>query len=250
MGTTIAIGGGSIGYERPAQTTKIDKEIVARANKKQPRMLFIPTASNDAQTYIDVFNKHFSKLGCKIETLLLIREQPTKKVIREKIAKADIIYVGGGNTLKMMMLWRKKGVDKELIKAHKKGTIVSGLSAGAICWFQYGNSDSRKYTSKSDNLIRVSSLGIINALMCPHFDTEKNRKQSLRTMMRNTHKIVGLALEENCALEIKDDTYKVLTSKKQAKAYKCFWKNNKYYKQIIPQTTQYQPLNELLDKKL
>jgi dipeptidase E len=69
---------------------------------------------------------------------------------------ADIIYVGGGNTLKMMTLRRKLGVDKALQQALKKDIILSGLSAGSICWFDYGNSDSRKFTSKSTQLIKVT----------------------------------------------------------------------------------------------
>src|SRR5690606_6160908 len=112
---------------------------------------------------------------------------------------SDIIYVGGGNTLKMMTIWRRMGVDTLLKKAYRKGIILSGVSAGAICWFSYGNSDSRKFTSRSSQLIKVRGLELIPALFCPHYDVEKHRQNDLRKMMMKTPKIVAIALDNCCA---------------------------------------------------
>jgi dipeptidase E len=139
----IPIGGGEI---RQLKTLAIDKKIVALSNKKHPRLLFIPTASSDSENYVQAIEKVYGKkLGCKVETLLLIKEKPTKQQIEEKIQQAHIIYVGGGNTLKMMKIWRKLGIDQMLRAAYKKGTILTGISAGAICWFEYGHSDSMSF---------------------------------------------------------------------------------------------------------
>src|SRR3989338_4536669 len=96
----MAIGGGEIGRPGyPVETTKIDEEIIALSGKKNPQVLFIPTASEDSEGYVEVFNKHFGKrLGCKTDVLYLIKEKLTKQQIRAKILNSDIVYVGGGDT--------------------------------------------------------------------------------------------------------------------------------------------------------
>jgi len=254
MGKIIALGGGEIGRPKkeggfyPVETIAIDKEIIAQSGKKRPNLLFIPTASSDSQSYFEIVKKHFSKLGCKPDVLYLIKTKLSKKQIKNKILSSDIIYVGGGNTLKMMNLWRKLGVDKILKKAHNKGIVLSGISAGAICWFKFGNSDSRLFTSKSKQLIKVTGLGLFDALICPHYDEEVRRQKDLKRMMKITPRIVAIALESCCTIEIVDDKYRILKSKPTAKAYKIYWKNNKYFKEEIISKKVFQNIAPLLSK--
>ena len=248
MKKIIAIGGGEIG--RPGfsiETTKIDKEVIKLSGKKNPKLLFVPTATNDSQSYIDVITKQYGKrLGCIVDVLFLIKEKPNKKEIRNKILKSDIIYVGGGNTLKMMNVWKKYGVEKILKEAHKKGIVLTGLSAGSICWFKWGNSDSRRFYNPKADLIKVSGLSLINALHCPHYDFEKDRKSDLKKMMKKTSG-VAIAIDNCCAIEVIDDKYKIIDSKSSANAYKVYWKNNEYYKEIIKKEGL-KPINILLKK--
>jgi dipeptidase E len=250
----VAIGGGEIGRPKenggfyPVETKAIDKEIIKLSGKKKPLLLFIPTASSDSEGYSKVVEKHFSKFSCKVKALNLIKEKLSKKEIEKKVLSADIIYVGGGNTLKMMMIWRRLGVDKILEKAMKKGIVLSGLSAGAICWFSYGNSDSRKFTSSSSKLIKVKGLGFVDALCCPHYDVEKARQKDLKRMTKSTNKIISIALENCTALEVIGDKYRIIKSKKSAKAYKIYWKKNKYYNEIITTSNEFLPLKDLLEK--
>jgi dipeptidase E len=246
----VAIGGGEIGKPGyPVETTKIDKEIIKLTGEKSPKLLFIPTASSDSETYYNTVKKHFGKnLGCKIDVLYLIKNKLNKKEIENKILKSDIIYIGGGNTLKMMKIWKKTGVNKILINAYKKGVVMSGLSAGSICWFKYGNSDSRKFTNPNDaSLIKVAGLGLINALHCPHYDAETHRKNDLKKMMKKTSG-VAIAIDNCCAIEIINDKYKIISSKKSANAYRVYWKKNKYYEEIIKQEKKLKPLHQLLLK--
>jgi dipeptidase E len=249
MKKIVAIGGGEIG--RPGfkiETQKIDEEIIRLTGKKNPRFLFIPTASFDSEDYYKVVKKYFGKkLGCKIDVLYLIKEKPNKKEIENKILNSDIIYVGGGQTSKMMQIWRKFGVDKILLKAHRKGIVMSGLSAGAICWFNFGNSDSRKFDNPKANLMRVRGLGIVKALFCPHYDVERERKADLKKMMKKNSG-VAIAVENCCAIEIIDDKYKILSSKNSAKAYKIYWKNNKFHEEIIEKEKDFKPLKNILKK--
>ena len=112
----IAIGGGKIMVpaHREAQTTSIDQSIVQQVNRrKSPKALFIPTASEDDVEYCDAFRKQYeTRLGCSVQELLLYRNRPSNRKIQMLISESDIIYVGGGNTLRMMKLWRQLGVDK------------------------------------------------------------------------------------------------------------------------------------------
>jgi dipeptidase E len=156
--TIVAIGGGVI---RTRGTAAIDREIVRLSNKKNPKLLFIPTATSDSEKYWNHVQDYFGKfLKCKTDVLFLIKEQPSAGQIRRKILSADIIYVGGGNTLMMMRLWRRLGVDKLLTSAYENGTVLSGISAGAICWFDSGHSDSMSfYNPRKWKYINVKGLG-------------------------------------------------------------------------------------------
>ena len=234
MKKIVAIGGGEIG--RPGysiETAKIDREIIKLSGKKRPKFLFIPTASLDADGYVKVVNNYFGKkLGCIIDVLYLVNKKTSHQEIKNKILNSDIIYVGGGNTLKMLKLWRKLEVDKILTVAYKKGIVLSGVSAGAICWFKYGHSDSRKFNNRNAAYIKVKGLGFINALACTHYNVEKDRRKSLKDMMKK-EKIFGIALDNCAALEIIDDKYRVITSKPGANAYKVYWREGRYYEEKI-----------------
>src|ERR1700756_6648 len=139
----VAIGGGEI---RPRGTAPIDREIIRLSGKKNPRLLFIPTASLDSERYWKGIQQYFGEfLKYKPDVLFLIKEQPSKEQIKKKILSADIVYVGGGNKLRMMHVWRRLGVDKLLWSAYENGTVLSGISAGSICWFDSGHSDSMSF---------------------------------------------------------------------------------------------------------
>ena len=249
MGKIIAIGGGEIGRPGyPVETTKIDRELIKLSGKKRPRFLFIPTASDDAPGYVTSVQKHFGqRLGCQVEVLYLAKNTPGKSEIAKKIFASDIIYVGGGNTLKMMNRWRALGVDKILKQAYRRGIVLAGLSAGSICWFRNGNSDSRKFKRSSADLVKVSGLGLIAALHCPHYDTERKRQASVKKMMR-TGPGVAIALDNCAALEVIDDRYRIIISRPGKHGYKIFWSSGKYIKKIISIEKTFRPLAELLSK--
>lgn len=163
----IAIGGGEVSQN---QTYEIDKFIVESSKKENPNFLFIPTASKDAEPYIKTINKLYESLGCKTDNLYLSNIEVNMEEINQKIEKADIIYIGGGNTSYMMEVWKQYSVDKELIKAYTSGKVLAGLSAGSICWFIAGHSDS-EFIEDIENPKHkwVKGLGIIPYLHCPHY---------------------------------------------------------------------------------
>lgn len=246
MPTIIPIGGGEINR---GDTLAIDKEIIKLSGKKHPKLLFIPTASTDSQKYIRAVHKYFgAKLGCKVDELLLIAQRPSLKEIKRKILDADIIYVGGGNTLKMMKLWRRLGVDKILKQALKKGIILTGISAGSICWFDSGHSDSMSfYNPKKWKYINVKALGFLKGVHCPHYNGRTlgvPRKKHFQDMMRKVGGM-GIAIDNNCAIIFQDDKYRVITSKPKAKAYKVFKRKGKVISEDIPQNLKPEPIDNL-----
>lgn len=250
--TIVAIGGGEIG--RPGysiETTEIDQEIIKLSGKEAPKLLFIPTASSDSLSYCEVVKEHFGdRLGCEVDNLLLIGTSLTLDEIKEKINSADIIYVGGGNTLKMLNVWKECGADSLLKLAWENGKIISGLSAGAVCWFKYFNSDTKKFTEGKEeyDLIKLKGLGWINGTFVPHFDTEVKREKHLQEMMKETEGI-AIALDNCCAIVIQDEQCKIVTSKATARAYKIYYsKDKKYIKSAISKKKQYSSLKSLLSK--
>src|SRR5579875_1291554 len=238
MTTIIAIGGGEI---RDLETLAIDEYIVKSAAKPQPKALFIPTASGEPEGYIETFQRVYGgHLGCQTDTLHLIHDPDPPETIKRKILSADIIYVGGGDTDRMLTLWRQHGVDKLLKEAHQRGVILSGLSAGAICWFQYGHSDSMKIRKEEDEYILLEALGFIPGVLCPHFN-EGDREADFLNMLSRTNK-TGVALENHCALEIQKDQFKIIKAQPNAKAYKI----SKGFKEELTNTDKFLPLAHLV----
>ncbi|MCC6933011.1 MAG: Type 1 glutamine amidotransferase-like domain-containing protein [Deltaproteobacteria bacterium] len=195
---------------------------------------------------MEVVKKYFTNIHkCKVEVLRLIKEHPERKEIERLILGAGVIYVGGGNTLLMMKLWRKEGVDKLLKKAWRKGIVLSGLSAGALCWFKYGNSDSLKVKGKRYQQIRVACLGFIPLMACPHYDLEKNRRPSLFKMLKNRDG-TAIALDDRTAFEIVDNEYRILRDIPRANAYRVYRKGNKIVEEKIPAYGQWRKLITLM----
>jgi dipeptidase E len=242
----MAIGGGEI---RTRGTALIDRETIRLSNKKNPKLLFIPTASSDSERYWRRVQEYFGKfLKCKTDVLFLMKEQPTSEQIRRKILWADIIYVGGGNTLQMMRLWRRLGVDKLLKAAYENGAVLSGISAGAICWFNSGHSDSMSfYNPKKWKYINVRGLGLIKGIHCPHYNSRTRgipRRKDFREMIRKASGM-GIAIENNCAIEFIDGFYKVISSKSSARAYKVYKTGGEVIAQQIRQEKRLAPVKFL-----
>ncbi len=246
----VAIGGGII---RTKGTAPIDREIIRLSGRRNPKLLFIPTASSDSEQYWKHVQEYFGGfLKCKTDALFLIKEQPSQEQIRKKILSADIIYVGGGNTLLMMRLWRRLGVDKLLKSAYENGTVLSGISAGSICWFDSGHSDSMSfYNPRKWKYINVRGLGLIQGINCPHYNSMTRRiprRKDFRDMIRKTGGI-GIAIENNCAIEFIDGRfYKVISSKSYSRAYKVYKTGGEVIAEQIRQERQLAPV-ECLEQR-
>jgi dipeptidase E len=245
MQKIVAIGGGEL---KDFETLSIDKEIIELTGKDHPRALFLPTASGDPEGYIETFKAVYgNRLGCKADQLLLIRERPSISEIEEKIMSANLIYVGGGNTLRMLKRWRSLGVDTLLKKALNKGTVLSGLSAGSVCWFEYGHSDSMRFSDKEKwRFIHLKALGFIPGTHCPHYHKE-SREKDFEEMMRR-HKGVGIALDNNVALEVVEGKFRIIGPQKSG-AYRVFKQKGRVVTQKVEQSKLFQPLEMLYNRE-
>ncbi len=245
MGKIVAIGGEDI---RKKGTTSIDKEIVRLSGKRHPRLLFIPTASSDHRGYWDTVREHFRRLGCRPDVLFLIREKLSYQGIKGKILRSDIIYVGGGNTLMMMKLWRKRGVGRLLKEAYKKNTVLCGLSAGSICWFESGHSDSMAfYHPKSWRYINVKGLGLVRGIYCPHFDGQTlgvKRRNAFRKMIKKIGGF-GVAVDNHCAIEFVGGRYRIVASRSNANAYRVFKEKRRVLVKRITKQEKFSDLDSL-----
>ncbi len=235
MGKIVAIAGGSIGYRSTPNTIPLEREIIRLTGKKHPTLLLIPTASKDSPSYFDVVQKHFGKrLGCRTDVLYLLGKRYARSELEKRILGSDIIYVGGGNTKYMLTVWRKAGLDILLRKAYQKGIVLSGVSAGAGCWFQYLNSDSLKIAThnKKAPFIRVKALGLIPAFFCPHYN-EPGRRSSVKAMAQK-YRTPIIGLENRTALVVADNQFKILSAHKDHAAYQLSWQKEKYIKEQLP----------------
>ena len=247
MGKIVAIGGGNMAE---LETLAIDREVVALTGNSRPRALFIPTASSDRRDYWHSFQQVYGgELGCETDVLYLLGVNPTRGELESKILTADLVYVGGGNTLKMMRRWRRLGVDSVLREAYDRGIVLSGLSAGCICWFSWGHSDSMSFYHPEDwSYVRVRGMGLIDTLGCPHFDSDTagvERKDDFGWMVRR-HAELGIAIDNNCAIEVVGDTYRVITSQDGAGAYKLDKKGSELSTVRLEQKEEYAPIAGLL----
>lgn len=245
MGTIFAIGGGEL---RDFETFAIDRKIVESTGKKNPKALFIPTASNEPQGYIDSFNYVYGeKLECITDVLLLLEGKTSSKEARAKIMDADLIYVGGGNTRKMLQTWEKYGLSNSLKEAYEKDTILSGISAGSICWFKSGHSDSNSFNEESEwSYIRIEGLNLIDAMHCPHYN-EDIREVDFNKKITEYNEI-GIAIDNNCAIEFKDNYYKIHKSDAKSKAFKVCLIDGKIIREELNNTLEYKLIKELLHK--
>ena len=197
----IAIGGGEI---KDKTTLQIDEKIAAfakeRAGDRRANALFIPTASHDFMPYYNSFHKVYTGIfDIKTDVALTVYREPDPERLKEKFLKADVIYVGGGDTVFMMEHWKKTGMLELIEEAYGRGVPIAGLSAGAICWFSDIYTDSLK-TENGAQYAMFKGLNWIKGIISPHYGQR----------MLDFDKIVcynyscAYGIEDNAALCIED----------------------------------------------
>ena len=212
----VAMGGG--GFSMEPENPLLDDHILglARAERARdrPRVCFLGTASGDAPTYIASFYAAFARRAEASHLELFIR---TVDDIDGFIAEQDVIYVGGGNTENMLAIWRVHGVDHALRRAWQSGVVMAGLSAGSLCWFDTGTTD-----SFGKGLAALSGgLGFIAGSYAPHYDGEPTRRPHYRRLVAEGILPAGYAADDGVALVFRGTSLaEVVTARPDARAYR------------------------------
>ena len=206
----IAIGGG--GFGRNPGDGVIEQYILDQTGKEKPNICFIPTATGDNEAYKVNYYSTFSKLDCNPIHLDFFKRTPD---LEQLIPQQDTIFVGGGNTKSMLAVWKDWNLDKLLKEAYEKGVVMSGVSAGANCWFERAVVDSWE-----EDLRVIDCMGFIKGICCPHYDEEPQRRPAVKTFLEDGIIDSCYSVEGNCALHVKnDDEYLSVDFGKEKNAY-------------------------------
>jgi len=201
MKQCILIGGGNTTDPNNIYETEyIDKKIVEITEKEQPNFLYIGLANSYADSRYKHIKKIFQNLNCKTQYLKKNNVIQNPKIVEDKIFNADIIYIDGGDTLKLLDYVKKFSIDILLKKAYEKGTVLVGKSAGAILLSKKGLSDSYILRGERNTYEFVKGLNIEPIIICPHYSIEKNKiiKEKLK------EKEIVYGIPNQTALIIKD----------------------------------------------
>ena len=207
----IPIGGG--GFYRDADNLELEKYIILQSGAQNARVAFVPTASGEPDHYVASFYTAFLRLGCRPSVLTFFKRTPD---LRAFLLDQDVIYVGGGNTKSLLAVWRDWGVTEILREAWEAGIVLTGVSAGAICWFEQGLTD-----SFSGGLRPLDCLGFLPGSCCPHYDGEPQRRPSFHELLASGNISGGVAIEDWTGVHYRDrEVHKVVSSKRGARAYR------------------------------
>ncbi|MFE4239853.1 Type 1 glutamine amidotransferase-like domain-containing protein [Peribacillus butanolivorans] len=212
MRQIIALGGG--GFSMEPDNPLLDLYILKQVMKSKPKICFIPTASGDSDNYISRYYNFFNEQNCKPSHLSLFK--PPTRELDSFILEKDIVYVGGGNTKNLLTLWKEWGLNDILKRAWNQGVILAGVSAGSICWFEEGVTD-----SFGDGLEPIKCLGFLKGSNCPHYDGEIERRPAYHKLVESNKIQSGIATDDGVAIHYKEqEISKIVSSRPNAKAYR------------------------------
>eukprot|EP00008_Paramoeba_atlantica_P009973 CAMPEP_0201480066 /NCGR_PEP_ID=MMETSP0151_2-20130828/4644_1 /ASSEMBLY_ACC=CAM_ASM_000257 /TAXON_ID=200890 /ORGANISM="Paramoeba atlantica, Strain 621/1 / CCAP 1560/9" /LENGTH=317 /DNA_ID=CAMNT_0047861817 /DNA_START=85 /DNA_END=1038 /DNA_ORIENTATION=- len=234
----VFAGAGSDGLNEP----QICKAILQQTGKVNPHVVYIGTATYDLQAPRLRQTAFFSQAGCKVTSLDVAIHKPPTNEMKQQIEEAEIIVVSGGNTLYAIDRWHQIELDILLREAMERGVVLTGGSAGAICWFDGGHSDSMDpdtyreamlsasqqaggdessaapedpSEAKKWEYIRVPGLGFLPGLVCPHHDKVQSngvlRADDFDQMMLRHPKERGICIDHWAALSVQKGEYEVIS---------------------------------------
>lgn len=177
MRRILAIGGG--GFMMEDELSPIDKHIVGLTGKARPRICYLATPSGDLPVHLDKFHATYGNMGCETAHLAFFRQPDSRSILvadfRARLLVQDAIYVGGGNTRSALAVWREWGLDSVLKDAWEAGVLLAGMSAGAMCWFEAGLTDSFWGAAYRP----LDCLGLLPGGCAVHYSSDPKRRETL-----------------------------------------------------------------------
>lgn len=212
----ICIGGGCLNNHK--DKLYIEKHLITLTGKSRPKVCYIPTADGDNRDGILTFYECFSTLDCIPTHLPLFHrsERTDTTDIPTFLLAQDLIYVGGGNTLSMIALWKAWNVDSALRQCYDSGKILCGVSAGSNCWFKNCTTD-----SYPGQLRAVEGLGWLPYSHSPHYDKEETRRPTFHRLIKEGKLAAdGYAADDGAAIHyVNEELHEVLTWREKSSVY-------------------------------
>jgi peptidase E len=209
----VAMGGG--GFLKEPNNPRLDDYVLGLVGVACPRVCFIPTASGDAEGYIERFYQAFS--GGRAEPTHLSLFRRTVVDLRTYVLAQHVVYVGGGNLVNLLAVWRAHGLDSVLREAWEAGVVLCGVSAGALCWFESGVTDS----FGADLAGYHGGLGLLTGSACPHFDGEPLRRPTYHRLVADGQLQGGFAADDGAAMHfVGTELHQIVSSRALARAYR------------------------------
>ena len=191
------IAAGGLNSLAPDGNLSLVDYLVDSTGRENPAVCFLPTASSDPARSCLGFYEAFSQAACRPSVLSLFK--PPTADLESLLLAQDLVYVGGGNTRSMLALWREWDLPRILRKANGSGIVLAGVSAGAICWFEQGVTD-----SIPGDLTAMDCLGFLSGSCCPHYDGEANRRPAYHRLQLAGELGPGYAIDDSAALHFQD----------------------------------------------
>ncbi|WP_040803231.1 peptidase E [Nocardia concava] len=226
-GHVVATGAGQRMMGRAADP--LHDFVLGLTGKPQPRVLFLGTATGDDPGYIVSFYETYNSGRCRPFHLRLFDRSITD--LRAYILSMDVVHVGGGNTANMLDVWRRQGVDAILREAWENGAVMTGGSAGAICWFEGGTTDSYGPTLQ----ILPEGLGFVAGSCCPHYDAEDQRQPLFHRAIQKGELPAGYAIDDLVSLHFHGtQLVEAVSSQADGKAYRVAAAGDEVVETSIP----------------
>ena len=211
--TIFAMGGG--GFSHDESDGRLDDHLLSLTGKSRPRICFVPTASGDADRYVERFLDSFTDLKAHATVVRLFQREHEE--LRSPILEQDVVYVGGGNTANLLAVWRVHGLDQVLTEAYRAGVVLAGLSAGMNCWFEASVTDSYGPTLRP----LQDGLGLLPGSACPHYDGEEQRRPTYLDLVGSGTLPDGYAADDDCALVFRDGMLaEAVATRPEARAFR------------------------------
>jgi peptidase E len=220
----IAMGGGALAE---ADGFALERYVVKQARRRNPAVCYVGAANGDEASVVARFYAAFTELECRPTQLPFFKRTPD---LRALILAQDVVYVGGGNTKSMLAVWRDWGFVEILHEAWQSGIVLCGSSAGAICWFETGVTD-----SWAGALRPLPCLGFLPGACCPHYDSEPERKPSVRRMIADKALPAVLALDDGAAAHfLGTELARIVTSRPKARGYRVGLARSAAQEKLLP----------------
>lgn len=227
MRTIFAMGGG--GFTMEPDNPALDDFILSLAGKPVPKVLFLPTASGDPNEHIHKFLGSFAQKVCEPEHLSLFRLGSNPVDLEELLFGQDIIYVGGGSMRNLLAIWGVHELDRILRQCWERGVVLAGLSAGAMCWMQWG------VTKSGGRPEPVEGLGLLPGSLSVHYDGEPDRRPVFLQAVADGTIPAGYAADDGVGLLFREQEFvRAVSSRPGGRAFRVERRDGEAVEEPLP----------------